>query len=54
VLNFRKAAESGMVTAGACTNCARCIPICPEDSLDFAWRWNARPSQGAPQPRTQP
>lgn len=44
VLNFRKAAESGMVTAGACTNCARCIPICPEDSLDFAWRWNARPA----------
>jgi ferredoxin-type protein NapH len=54
VLNLKKAAESGMVTAGACTNCARCIPICPEDSLDFAWRWNAPPSHGAPQPRTQP
>jgi ferredoxin-type protein NapH len=52
VLNFKKAAESGMVTAGACTNCARCIPICPEDSLDFALRWNAHPSPGASQPRT--
>ena len=54
VLNLKKAAENGLVTAGACTNCARCIPICPEDSLDFAWRWNSHPGQGAPQPRTQP
>jgi ferredoxin-type protein NapH len=54
VLNLKKAAESGMVSAGACTNCARCIPVCPEDSLDFAWRWNAHPSCGAPQARTQP
>ncbi len=54
VLDLKKAAQRGMVTAGACTNCARCIPVCPEHSLDFAWRWNARPGHGTPQPRTQP
>jgi ferredoxin-type protein NapH len=35
VLNFKKAAEYGMVASGDCTCCARCITICPENSLSF-------------------
>ncbi len=36
VLNFKKAAETGMILSGDCTNCGRCTPICPEGSLSFA------------------
>jgi len=26
------------VLSGDCTNCARCVPACPEGSLSLAWR----------------
>ena len=38
VLNFKKAAEAGMVASGECINCGSCIPVCPEDALRFDWR----------------
>jgi ferredoxin-type protein NapH len=38
VLNLRKAAAAGMIASGECTNCGRCITICPEDSLHFDLR----------------
>jgi ferredoxin-type protein NapH len=38
VLNLKKAAEAGMIASGECTNCGRCIPVCPEETLHFDLR----------------
>jgi len=38
VLNFKAAAEAGMVRSGECTNCAQCIAACPEESLALRLR----------------
>jgi polyferredoxin len=38
VLNLNQAAATGRSTSGECTNCGRCVPVCPEDSLSFDLR----------------
>jgi ferredoxin-type protein NapH len=30
--------ESGFVTSGECTNCGRCIEVCPDDAMSFGMR----------------
>jgi ferredoxin-type protein NapH len=47
VLNLKRLAQDGQVLSGECTNCARCIPVCPEQSLGFGWRYRTDRPQPA-------
>lgn len=38
VLDLKRLATVGFVSAGECSNCGRCTPICPEGSLAFDFR----------------
>jgi ferredoxin-type protein NapH len=40
VLDFKKAGEYGLIKSGDCSNCGRCITVCPEDTLHFNFQFN--------------
>jgi len=37
-MNLKAASATGMIASGECTNCGRCITICPENTLQFDLR----------------
>lgn len=47
VLNFQRAAQTGMIASGECTGCGRCAAVCPENAIRFAPRFQAKKSQAA-------
>jgi len=36
--------ESGFITSGECTNCGKCIEVCPDDALLFGMRMPGTPT----------
>lgn len=47
VLNFKRAAQVGLIASGECTLCGRCAALCPENAIVFKPRFSARKAAAA-------